>query len=1035
MLRLFPKPVQSPSRPPRPQKRLTILGEDEIEALYGLPRFTPEERREYFALSPTDLAALAPLHSLHSRLYGMLQLGYFRACHQFFVFRLHEVADDARYLQALYLPTLPASFQDRRLSKVTRFKQRRLILALCQYRSCDAPARRQLQTKAQHTARVSSKPVYLLRVLLQYLEEHRIVAPGYRWLQGMIGHTLTQEQARVSAVLQQHLTTADHQALQVLLEDASGLYALTQLKQDPRDFRYQDIQRELRRREQLQALYAVAQRLLPVLAISNESVTYYASLVSYYSVYKLKRLKTGPVALYLLCFVFHRYQRLHDHLFNSLLHHVRQYTDEAKEAAEARVAAYRLEGNQNLHKAGQVLKLFTDSHIAAHTPFAEVQATAFGILPRPQLDFVAEHIATDARFDETAFHWEHIDVLAPQFKRHLRPLLLAVDFSMSASHAPLREAVEFLQATFRKGQTLGHVPLARVPLHFIPEATKRYLYRQHSHSYRQLLPNRYEFLVYRLLRNGLESGDVFCRESVCFRSFEDDLLDDQRWQQKDQLVLDTGLSLLRQPIQEHLTALEYRLETRLAEVNQRIASGANTSVQLNSRNPQGRWTLQYPQSDEPANHPFFDALRQVDISQVLAFVHQQCHFLAAFEHVVGRYVKHPVDAHALTACLIAWGTNMGVGKMGEISDLSYQTLATTSENFLRLETLRAANDQISNATAKLPIFPHYDIGGTLHSSSDGQKFETRLPTINARHSPKYFGLHKGVVAYTVVANHIPINARIIGANEHESHYVFDLLFNNTSAVQPEVHSTDTHGTNEVNFALLHLFGYQFAPRYRDFYDKVRTTLYGFKSPQQYTTGVLRPIRKINTSLIIEDWEQIQRILVSLALKTTTQSIIVGKLSAYARKNKTRRALWEYDNIIRSLYLLEYLDSPALRQQVQRALNRGESYHQLRRAVAYANFGKLRFRTEHDQHLWGECSRLLTNAIIYYNATIVSNLLTYKETQGDTEGVALLARVSPVAWQHINWYGRYEFRKQLETINMAAIIQALTQIPVPQNATG
>lgn len=113
-----------------------------------------------------------------------------------------------------------------------------------------------------------------------------------------------------------------------------------------------------------------------------------------------------------------------------------------------------------------------------------------------------------------------------------------------------------------------------------------------------------------------------------------------------------------------------------------------------------------------------------------------------------------------------------------------------------------------------------------------------------------------------------------------------------------VHSTDTHGTNEVNFALLHLFGYQFAPRCRDFYDKVRTTLYGFKSPRQYTTGVLRPIRKINTALLIEDWEQIQRILVSLALKTTTQSIIVGKLSAYARKNKTRRALWEYDNIFR-----------------------------------------------------------------------------------------------------------------------------------------
>jgi TnpA family transposase len=71
----------------------------------------------------------------------------------------------------------------------------------------------------------------------------------------------------------------------------------------------------------------------------------------------------------------------------------------------------------------------------------------------------------------------------------------------------------------------------------------------------------------------------------------------------------------------------------------------------------------------------------------------------------------------------------------------------------------------SNAIAKLPIFRHYDIGDALHSSSDGQKFETSIHTLNARHSPKYFGLKKGVVSYTLVANNVPINAYVIGAND------------------------------------------------------------------------------------------------------------------------------------------------------------------------------------------------------------------------------------------------------------------------------
>jgi TnpA family transposase len=75
-----------------------------------------------------------------------------------------------------------------------------------------------------------------------------------------------------------------------------------------------------------------------------------------------------------------------------------------------------------------------------------------------------------------------------------------------------------------------------------------------------------------------------------------------------------------------------------------------------------------------------------------------------------------------------------------------------------------------------------------------------------------------------------------------------------------------------------------------------------------------PVRKAQKELIINEWDNVQRIIVSLALKATTQSTIVSKLSAYARNNRTKRALWEYDNIIQSLYLLNYIDSVPLRQK-------------------------------------------------------------------------------------------------------------------------
>ena len=193
-----------------------------------------------------------------------------------------------------------------------------------------------------------------------------------------------------------------------------------------------------------------------------------------------------------------------------------------------------------------------------------------------------------------------------------------------------------------------------------PPLPNRYLYAQDVHGHRRLLPDRYEFLVYRLLRHGLEAGDIFCRDSVRFRSFEDDLVDDQRWREKRTLMADIGLASLNQPIREHLAELAARLEARLTEVNQRIASGENEHFELTRRGRQVRWTLRYPRGSEPVNHPLFDGLPQVDIGAVLHFVNRHCPFMQAFEHVLGRYAKQDVDDRMIIACLIAWGTNMGL---------------------------------------------------------------------------------------------------------------------------------------------------------------------------------------------------------------------------------------------------------------------------------------------------------------------------------------------------------------------------------------
>ena len=1011
---------------------LRILSDEEIGLLYGCPCFSSEEQANYFHLSPEEKALADDGHAIKSRIFFILQLGYFKARRQFFVFDLDEVIQDIQFIQASYYPGHPAV--NSLLAKDTRLKHQRLILKHFGYRYCHTKERQQVYRQTQQLVRFSARPITVCRDLILFLQQQQIVLPAYRFLQETISDVLLNEQNRLSQILRDNLTTSDLENLQKLLADTPGLYEITQLKQEPRNFREGEIKRELKRGQQLQSLYQRATVLIPCLNISREGVKYYASLVGYYSVYKLNRMDTWQVYVYLLCFAYHRTQRLYDNLIHSFLYHVRQFQEEARtEAKTGLLDAYQAT-NQDREKAGQVLKLFAGDTIAADTPFQQVRNAAFAILERDKLLEVADQISDPSHLDEKTFRWAYIEKISTRFKRQLRPVLQAIAFSSPQKNDPLLEAIDFLATAFQQKRPLSQHPRDSLPVELIPKRIARYLYKKAEDKTESpvLQVNRYEFWLYQQMRVVLESGDLYCRDSVRFRSVEDELVDDQLWQNKETLIREAGLSVLEKPMAEHLAELEHQLEQRLAEVNRRITNGENQHIEIRQQGDKQKWMLKYPSKRETVNHPFFDSLQPVNIAAVLGYVNQECAFVDAFSHALGRFTRQPLDQQALFASLLAWGTNLGLGRMGERSDMDYQRLATTSDNRIRLETLRKANDRISNHTAKLPVFRHYHLDGQVHSSSDGQKFETQTDTVNARHSPKYFGLKKGIVSYSLVANHIPINAQVIGANEHESHYVFDLLYNNTTDIEIAIHSTDTHGSNQVNFALLHPFGYRFAPRYRDIYGVVSSALVGFKSvkDKDYENLLIKPARKVKSELILSEEDNIQRILVSLARKTTTQSIIVSKLSSYARKNRTKKALWEYNSIIQSLYLLDYIDSPPLRQHVHTALNRGESYHKLRRAIAYANFGKLRFKTEREQQIWNECSRLLTNCIIFYNASLLSGVLEQYEKAGDEAAIERLKSVSPVAWAHINFFGQYEFGKLVEPLDWNKLIAELARMPVP-----
>lgn len=1010
--------------------RLTILTPKELQAFYGLPEFTEEERDTYFVLDQREKQAMNEYRTFTAKTYFILQLGYFKAKKQFFVFDLKTVTDDAAYILHRHFPHVTA-LSDSTISKPTRLAQQAEILRLFDYQMCSKEWKQNLQEKANELVTIYTKPIYIFKELVNFLEHHRVVLPGYSFLQeNVIGRAITDEQNRLEKAVRTGIPEDKRIQLDNLLTAEESLYQLTLLKQEPKDFSHQEVQKEVEKRTQLTDLYQLAIQFLPSLHISNENIKYYASLVSYYPVKDIKKMNRETTHAYLLCFISYRYQMVNDNLVNTFLYHVNKFIEEAKEAAKEQMAKERLEANQHLRDAGKILDLFTDETIPNEMIFGAIKQKAFFILDKEKFPLVSQYL-TKAVLDETAYEWQQYVRFSVRFKLHLRHLFLNISFESQIKDDPLLKAVTFLNEAFHKDKSLRDYSEKSFPKDCIPEKWNKYLHEIKTMPWygktkqrRMLNVDKYEFLVYKLLKLGLDAGEIFIRDSRDFKSFEEDWISEEQWQQKDILIKNLNLPYLHEPMEIILARKKTELEALIKRVNNRITNGENPDIKITGSGNNVRWHLPYHNDAEPFDHPLYAKLPHVGIADIVYFVNQNTRCFSAFTHLVSRYAKTDADTKRITGCLVAFGENIGLFKMAAISDVPFQDLITTAHNFVRLETLKPGNDLITNAMAKLPIFKYYDIEEEIiHGSIDGQKLDTQTDTINARHSPKYFALGKGVSSITLIANHIPINAKIIGTHEHESYFVYDLLYNNTSDVDPHILSTDTHGTNQVNHAILDIFGYQFAPRYKHL-DSEHRKIYSFHRPQYYQGMMVRPARKIKENLIIDEEDNIKRIIVSLALKSTTQSTIIRKLSSYDRKNRTKKALWEYDNIIMSIYILNYIDSLTVRQSVQKALNRGEAYHRLKRAVFHENEGKFRVKTELEQNIWNECARFLTNCIIFYNAYILSALLTQAEKAGRTEEAEIIKHISPVAWRHVNFLGRFVFQRSQSIIDINEMVKAL-----------
>ena len=247
----------------------------------------------------------------------------------------------------------------------------------------------------------------------------------------------------------------------------------------------------------------------------------------------------------------------------------------------------------------------------------------------------------------------------------------------------------------------------------------------------------------------------------------------------------------------------------------------------------------------------------------------------------------------------------------------------------------------------------------------------------------------------------------LSAAERESAYVIDGLMHN-EVMKSDIHSTDAFGFSELVFAVSHLLGFSYAPRFKNL---PRQRLYIFRNRKGVDRSAwkIKPAGYADDEIVIQQWDEILRMIATIKLKEVTASDLFRRLNSYSKQHALYRALKAFGQIPKSLFILQVIDDPVLRQAIEKQMDRIEHVHRFTRAVSVGNPREFLQAEKEDQEMAEACKRLIKNCIICWNYLYLSQKL---EEITDTESrEALLDAVaygSTVAWRHLNLLGEYDF---------------------------
>lgn len=762
--------------------RITLLSNAEIEELYSIPNFTDHDRNIFFSLSNSDYQLLNQHRTLKLKVYFLLQLGYFRATQNFYNFTFEDILSDVKYLTHRYFSDSQGILEGRP-HRVKIKAQQNLILKLYNYNDWSTNLTSKIMAHLTELIRYYPKAPNSLRELLKYFKNEHIVIPKYRTLQDIFSKAISAEENRLNNILC-NIPNDIKTKLHDITNNNETIIQLNVIRSDQKNFQYNALRLEIKKVQETEKLYQFCKSFIPQLKISKNGIRYYAELAEHYYASRLRKMSEKQQLLYLICFIYNRYQQLMDNLIITFQYHINTIMDEAKHYATTMSTQHNAELALEFPKLAKFLKWFPSKEKDVAQPtYTELAREAYNILPKSQFELIAAFIEGKT-FDKKAATWNYYRKSSALFSRYLRPVMLTVGFELVDQNNNLTQLITLLKTYYSKEKYPANLKI-KITDTIAVLITKRLLPYLKSESDPEYFdPYRFEFYIYWRMNHHITKGKLFCNDSISYSDLEHDLVPEEFIDNIEEISIKFGYNKIPIYCDKQLDDTLSNLELAWRETNKNIDNGINKGVEITrDENGEISWKLCYD-AKEALDDSFFSYLPKIEIADLLKFIGDTMNLWNGFSHIKHRYIKRrkPITL-ALRACILSEAFGFNIQKMAEICDININTLRSTRQDFIRLESLAEANDIISNYIHGLPIFKAWNLlDEELLADADGQKHSTNNNTIQSRYSKKYFGRGKGISIYSLVANHVVVNAKSIGLNEYEGHGLYDIICGNKSNI-------------------------------------------------------------------------------------------------------------------------------------------------------------------------------------------------------------------------------------------------------------